>query len=209
MRKNLQTALQTNDSETTQEIITLHPELMTQTDSNGMNFLHRAVVNNDINAINTLIETDIDLNIAVNRPGHANHGKTILDLALELGHTTAAPRLILAGAILSNETLHPIHIAVKNGHLETVDALFQMNPSILNITNQLGQTPLHYAAANGYLNIVQHLVGLNADVNHSTNSNKTAVQLADKNGHPDVAKYLVEQAHATDHEVIRVNASKF
>ena len=106
LRKNLQLALQTNNSETTQQIITLNPELITQTDSNGMNFLHRAVVNNDVQTINTLIDTDIDLNIAIDCPSHANHGKTILDLALEHGHATAVHKLIIAGAALAQKTKH-------------------------------------------------------------------------------------------------------
>ena len=140
--------------------------LLTEIDANGFNFLHRTVMsdNNDLNILNTLINIGIDLNVAVNCTGHKDDGKTALRLACEKGHTEIVLKLLEQNA---NADANPIHIAAKNGHQETLDALLKKYPDAINLCDSDG---------------------------------KTALQLADENGHAAVANYLVEKG-AIDHDV--------
>jgi hypothetical protein len=58
------------------------PTLLNQTDSYRMTLLHHAVLNDKDKSVETLLNYEVRLNInaAINCPGHTNHGKTALDL---------------------------------------------------------------------------------------------------------------------------------
>ena len=60
-------------------------------------------------------------------------------------------------------------------------------------------TPLHTAAENGHLQVVQFFVEeLKCPPNIRGQHNVTPPQLAEKQGHHNVAKYLLKFQHSTD-----------
>ena len=74
-------------------------------------------------------------------------------------------------------------------------------------------TGLHFASANGHLPVVEYLTLKGIDMNEKTDSGKSALDLAYKNGHLEICKFLgskkcnvtiqtVTNAETDGHEVI-------
>ena len=51
----------------------------------------------------------------------------------------------------------PIHVAAREGHLETFNVIAQMS-NVLNPADNDGRTPLHYAAAMGHIHLVKDIL---------------------------------------------------
>jgi ankyrin repeat protein len=64
----------------------------------------------------------------------------------------------------------------------------------LNTTSSLGMTPLHFAARGGNEGVVQLLVDAGADIDAKTVAGKTALALAEEEGHPKVMDILLKAA---------------
>jgi serine/threonine protein kinase len=90
-----------------------------------------------------------------------------------------------------------IHYAVLCGQLEIVNHFLEKKPTLLNITDNYGQTPLLYAAANGHTDIVNYFISKNADLNLAIDrpghkSNKmTPLDQAMEGGHYGAANALI------------------
>lgn len=199
LRLSFEISLRTNDLKSASEIIQQHPAFLTKLDKQGKNFLHRAVMNNDIKSVAALINLHCKTNKPVTDPFHIDHKKTALELAAEHGHTEIT--LLLIKADEKTSKLHPLLIAIKNSHLETVKALIETYPELLNASDRFQQTALHYAAGSGHYDLVKYLHQAGADINLETKTFKTPLHYASYLGHTAIANYLVNQAGAIDHEV--------
>ena len=62
-----------------------------------------------------------------------------------------------------------------------------------------GRTPLMYAARRGRSDVAKALLEHHADVNRISDKGETALQIAQKYGHPDVAALLKQAARSTSH----------
>lgn len=189
-------AVKIEDTRTTPQSITLlmtFPELLSQVDSNGMTPLHMAASCGNTNVINYLIQNGADLNLPAHMLSNEYHGKTALDLAVQFGHQDAVKQLLDVKATSSKPEPYLLQTAIENDHLETVRVLFR-NPTAHKQKNSQGQTLLHIAAANNKKNIAEFFCNSHRiDLNSKDSKSKTAVQIADENGHVEVAEYLVAQ----------------
>ncbi|KAJ0244494.1 PGG domain-containing protein [Hirschfeldia incana] len=97
-----------------------------------------------------------------------------------------------------------LHIAAKHQRLEFAAAILALRPSLLLGENNNGDTPIHVAAGVGSFQVLKLLVnsassdienrGITKQLLRNTNKQKdTALNVALKSGHVDVAKFLVEQ----------------
>ncbi|CAH8305884.1 unnamed protein product [Eruca vesicaria subsp. sativa] len=98
-----------------------------------------------------------------------------------------------------------LHIAAKHQRLDFAAAILDLRPSLLLGENNNGDTPIHVAASVGSFQVLQLLVnnltdidienrGITKQLLRATNKQKdTALSVALKSGHVDVAKLLAEQ----------------
>lgn len=90
--------------------------------------------------------------------------------------------------------------AARYGYIQIVRLLLEAgaNP---NSTNELGNYPALLAAAeNGHLSVVESLLKHGADITHKNNFSETALEIAMKNKHGEVAKILRKQAKNTEEQ---------
>jgi ankyrin repeat protein len=95
-------------------------------------------------------------------------GKTLLHIAAECGYTQIAEKLIEEEASLNVKDLNgcsPLHLAVANGHIETVFVLIDYNEMNLNATDHSGRTALHRAVQKRNATMVEILINSGADLN--------------------------------------------
>ncbi|PKS07235.1 hypothetical protein jhhlp_005837 [Lomentospora prolificans] len=95
-----------------------------------------------------------------------------------------------------------LHMATGNGHLETVKILlahFSERPKAekqeyVDAPNEYGNTALHWAALGGHLDVVKLLAEEHGATQAVANDrNYVALDLAQFNGHEDVAAYFLNQ----------------
>ena len=84
--------------------------------------------------------------------------------------------------------------ACREGNEDTVRKMLASNiyfPDMLEDDGEYkGWTPLHAAASNGHMEIVKMLLEASASTFSQTPLRKTADELAEENGHTDVAEYI-------------------
>lgn len=183
-RMNIRIALATGERT---EILKQNGANFYKQDNNQLNYFLRAVIRNDVNAINTLLKIKfISKSVLDFHQG--------FDLACQHGHLKLVHALKEAGAVHDNA----IASATKNGHLEVLKYLLQdeqdINPMLL-----------HLAAEHGHKNIVNYLVKeKNLNVNHLSIENETASQVARKKGHTDLAIYLAWEERVSRLDVNQV-----
>ncbi|XP_064622478.1 NF-kappa-B inhibitor cactus-like [Lineus longissimus] len=140
-----------------------------------------------------------------------------LILAAMMKQWRVVRRLLVAGADLMLTDRHgntPLHIAARNGDLETVEELTrpvtaaearlvkysvetQRIPQNMNLKNYEGYAPIHLAAAEGHPNVVEYLVKLGADVDEmEAKSGLRPIHIAIENGDRELIRVLVEESFA-------------
>ncbi|HUU45467.1 MAG TPA: ankyrin repeat domain-containing protein, partial [Acidobacteriota bacterium] len=85
-----------------------------------------------------------------------------------------------------------IFTAAEQGDLETVRALVQATPQLVNATDDAGYTPLHKSAYNNHRDIVAYLISQGADINARSGSGSTPLHGAAFYGHLEIARLLIE-----------------
>ena len=70
--------------------------------------------------------------------------------------------------------------------------------SIVNLSNNSGNTPLHWAALNGHLEAVKLLVSAGADTTKTNLAEHDAITEAERSGNVEVAEWLLSQRHGNE-----------
>jgi len=125
-------------------------------------------------------------------------GDTALHLAARCGHIKMVEFLLSRNADLTARNEHDdtsLHLAARHGMVEVVKVLVECLRTNADITlNKDGMTPLHLAAQVGSAEIVQILLlawwRLRVDIAAKDGAGKTAVELAEERGGPEVLKAL-------------------
>lgn len=84
-----------------------------------------------------------------------------------------------------------IHEAAWNGDFETVKAMLEENPKLLNAKGPWEWTPLQRAVYFNHVNIISFLVSKGADVNIITPDGETALHWAIKLGHEELSHFFI------------------
>jgi len=167
--------------------------------ANGYTGLHWAVENDDLDAVQLLLDAGADVNRAATFDAHA--GVTPLHLAAQDGRADVASLLLRHGAMRdprkstrNRENITPLHQAVYNTYPATVAVLLAAGCDP-NVQADNGYAALHYAAQKGSVEMTRAILGTSGcDValRASTREQQdiTALHLAVQSGSVDVVVAL-------------------
>lgn len=161
-------ALTIRNHRAAQRILDRLPNAAEQMDSRGRNFLHLAIMKDDLESVLFLLAIQVDVNSRV----HDANQSTPLHLAALSRNEMITRNLILAEARINERDAvqkTPLHIAAERGNLPAVSALLQ-NGADFDAMDGEGNNALHIAVRCGHLPIVRELLiesSVNAEaVNH-------------------------------------------
>ncbi|XP_023035868.1 rabankyrin-5 [Drosophila willistoni] len=150
------TALTIRNHKAAQRILDRLPNAAEQMDQRGRNFLHLAIMKDDLESVLFLIAIQVDVNSRV----HDANQSTPLHLAASSQIEMITRNLILAGARINERDACqkiPLHIAIERGNLCAVSALIQNNADY-DATDAEGNNALHLAVRSGQISVVRELL---------------------------------------------------
>jgi len=144
----------------------------------------------DSNLIDLLLEWELKGARKLSTPSQKssiNHrnkkGLTPLLIACERGNVEIIKKLVKAGAqfLPDSKGASPLSVASFCGQIEVVKVLLELEPSLLNLTDEeSGNTPLWHAARTGNFKMVQLLLESGADPRIANHDGLTPLQVAKK-----------------------------
>lgn len=163
------------------------PKLIVARNDLGETALHFLAVENQIDAVRTLITRGADLNTL------SNVGGTPLSEAASLGYVDLAKYLLSVGAQLKVDGQHEptIHQAVRSGKPEMVKLILEAGAEVNEVAS-LDETPLHLAAEeDANAEIVRILVTAGANLQAVRIFDETPLAVAQRAGAAKVAEELI------------------
>lgn len=150
------TALAIRNHKAAQRILERLPNAAEIMDNRGRNFLHLAILKDDLESVLFLLAIQVDVNSRV----HDAYQSTPLHLAASSKNEMIIRNLILAGARINERDAvqkMPLHIAIERGNLAAVSAMIQNNADF-DASDADGNNALHLAVHGGQLAIVRELL---------------------------------------------------
>ena len=147
-----------------------------------------------------LLEHKADPNVAT-----TDDGTTALYMASQDGHGEAVRLLLEHNADPNTATTDDgttaLYMASKNGHVEAVRLLLEhkADPNIATTDN--GTTALYWASCDGHVVVVHLLAVHGAILDHANNHGRTAQQMANLQGHIQLANWLATVTHHTPFQI--------
>jgi len=158
--------------------------------------LIRAVINNDIEYVEILIDAGVDTDYITARGGNA------LILASVYHHTEVVELLLNSNAnpnLQDNNGSTALILASLAGKTDIVRLLLTDGRGVeVNIHNDLGWTALMKAAIQGYIDIVRLLLDRGALVDLQNNNGWTALILSSNQGYIDIVRLLLDRGANVD-----------
>ncbi len=147
------------------------------------NSLMEAVINDDLETVDALIEEGFPVDMRAPCTGSFNDGHTPLLVAVRDGHFEAARRLLDAGAdpnaVEPTFLAVPLHKATYNGRADMTRLLLQQPGIKIDYQGPTnGYTPLHDALWHGFESCAKLLIDAGADLNLKGHDGKRPIDLA-------------------------------
>uniref|UniRef100_A0A1L8DIW4 Ankyrin n=1 Tax=Nyssomyia neivai TaxID=330878 RepID=A0A1L8DIW4_9DIPT len=157
-------ALTVRNHKAAQNILQRLPNAAEQIDQRGRNFLHVAIMKDDLESVLFLLAIRVDVNSRV----HDVNQTPPLHLAASSENEMLVRNLILAGARVNERDATAktaLHVAAERGRVANVSAILQ-NGADYDAVDGDGNNALHIAVREGHLSIVRELLtesGINAE----------------------------------------------
>ena len=166
-------------------LLNAEPNLIDSRTSMGETPLHYLTVENQLEAVQTLVKLGSNIN-TVN-----DVGGTPLSEAAELGYVDLVKFLISAGAklCLEGQSEPVLNQSVISGNIEIVQTLLDAGAD-LNSPDALGNTALHIAAAKNDVEIVKMLIKAGADTKIRRVLDETPLETARNSGSTEAEQIL-------------------
>lgn len=158
------TALTIRNHKAAQSILERLPNAAEQMDQRGRNFLHIAIMKDDLESVLFLLAIQVDVNSRVQDVNQTPP----LHLAASSKNEMLIRNLILAGARINDKdatSKTALHIAAERGNLPAVSALLQ-NGANFDARDSDDSNALHIAVRESHLSVVRELLtesGINAE----------------------------------------------
>ena len=149
-------ALSIRNNKAAQNILERLPNAAEQMDQRGRNFLHLAIMRDDLESVLFLLSIHVDVNSRV----HDVNQTPPLHLAASSEKEMLIRNLILAGARLNDRDATQktaLHVAAERGNVGAVSALLQ-NKADFDAVDGEGNNALHIAVKEGHLSVVRELL---------------------------------------------------
>lgn len=152
--------------------------------------LIKACQNNDLNAVQKLLDQGTDPNV------QDEQKRTPLHYAAEHGNSEIIELLFSKDAepdVYNIDGNAPLHLAVLNDRLDAVKELLE-NGADPDVQNEDGNTPLHLAASIGNLEIIKELLEDGADPDEQNDDGKTPADLASESEKGEIEEILAKES---------------
>ena len=156
--------------------------------------LIKAIENGDLEAAQIALRNGAD----VNKMWFESPYQTPLMIAASEGKKELAKLLVQHGAeVNTKDHLGDTALmwAANGDHLNVVEFLVEHGANVNAATTgpiSPGSTALMYASQKGYVNLVKYLIKHGAKINAKNTNGDTALSIAEKNGHMEIARILRE-----------------
>lgn len=160
-------------------------------DNLGENVLHYAARQDNVELLNVILDTNVDLNVK----SEGGYKQTALFTPAEVENTLILKLLLERGANLDIQDKYKmtaLHWAAQSGKIKSVKILLEFGANI-NTKNHKGITPLMSAVIKGVLEGVQLLIEAGAKINTTAKDGFTALMLGAYYGNTEIVKYLLQQ----------------
>ncbi|PKL42047.1 MAG: hypothetical protein CVV41_16490 [Candidatus Riflebacteria bacterium HGW-Riflebacteria-1] len=168
-------------------LIAQYPHLVHENDENGMTLLFKAIQQNNLRALELLIEKDADLHRC-----EAVQGASPLLLAVNIGNEHIVKTLLEAGSDPEIKGIFgqtPLIRAVIEEHFPVL-ALLLEHGSLLDRRDDSGNTALMHAVEDGQLEMVKALIFAGSDTALKSEAGMSLLQISESSDHSDVTKFL-------------------
>jgi ankyrin repeat protein len=146
--------------------------------------IHFAAREGHIDAVHLLLDAGAD------PEKNGLNDRSLIEMARERGHDQIARVLERTrdqrGRVVAQPADHPIHDAATRGDVNSVRALLDADPRLVDLADQLGGTPLHRAVLGGNPAVVSLLIDRDANI-HAVHGSARGL-----------ASGLVHDVHAVD-----------
>ncbi|XP_047322224.1 ankyrin repeat-containing protein At5g02620-like [Impatiens glandulifera] len=158
---------------------------------NGLDALHIAARQGDLDVVKALMEAYPELSMTVD-----TSNTTALNTAATQGHKEVVDYLLCSGsglaAIAKSNGKTALHSAARNGHTEVVKALLRAEPAIATREDKKGQTALHMSVKGLNIPVVEALLqGEPSLINMVDNKGNTALHIATRKGRAQIVEKLL------------------
>ncbi|XP_011409497.2 PREDICTED: death-associated protein kinase 1-like, partial [Amphimedon queenslandica] len=94
---------------------------------------------------------------------------------------------------VNDDGIAPIHMACRNGRLDSVKYIIEHSPSLLELPESVhGHTPFLISVMYNQLEVVQYLIGKNCNLSASDNKGSMSAHISANNGRLNTLEYLVD-----------------
>ncbi|KAL0406322.1 UNVERIFIED_CONTAM: protein ACCELERATED CELL DEATH 6 [Sesamum latifolium] len=159
----------------------------------GNTALHEALINGHESVAQYLIREDPEVSYYRNK-----ENKSALYLAAKAGSVDCVSLILHFPPNSEHITEHfegksPLFAAIKGMNTDVLEAMLNVNPTLVQLRDSKGRTPLHYTASLGYLEGVRYLLHKYApSITQRDNSGSYPIHLASINGNVDVIRLLLQ-----------------
>ena len=171
-------------------LIAQYPHLVNENDKDGLTLLFKAIQQNNLRALELLIEKDADLHRC-----EAVQGSSPLLMAVNLGQADMVKVLLESGSDPEIKGVFgqtPLIRSVTEGYFSVLALLLEYG-SLLDRRDDTGNTALMHAVEDGQLEMVKALIFAGADTSLKNQASMNLLQLAESSDQPAVAKFLKQQ----------------
>jgi ankyrin repeat protein len=208
-------AAERGDADRVEELLRERPNLADETDGRTLSALHYAASEGHADVVRVLLDGGADPRVSAlggmtplflaAAGGHAEVAVILVKrgadanarspwnpvrVAAGEGHLEVVRALLKVGADPEGHNIPPLMAAASAGHLEIMDLLVKAGAKVNRVTLDDFSSALTVAASRGQIEAVQWLIAHGANVNHDDVHGRTALMLAEENGHPAVVDLL-------------------
>jgi ankyrin repeat protein len=208
-------AAERGDAARVRAFLSERPNLASETDGRTLSALHYAASEGHTEVVRVLLDRGADPRVSAlggmtplflaAAGGHSEVAKLLVKegadpdarspwnpvrVAASEGYVEVVRALLELGADPEGHNVPPLMAAASGGHLAIMELLVKAGAKVNRVTLDDFSSALTVAASRGQVEAVQWLIRHGANVNHDDVHGRTALMIAEENGHPAIVDLL-------------------